>query len=273
MRSLALIRGAVLLGLALALLPARAAEKVYTFGISPQNSATELAETWSPVLAWLSARSGIRLRFATATSSADFSARLGKGAFDFCYVNPQQYTLLNKKPGYTAFAREKDRSLKGILVVGRQSKIDSLQQLDGATLVFSSPTSFAASVLPQAELRKQGIRFTPQYVNSHESVYLNVAKGLYPAGGGIVRTFELADPETRDALRVLFSTKSYPPHAIASHPRVPASARDKLRAAMLAMNEDPVGKELLAVIKFKGFEAGIDSDWDGIRALDLPPGE
>lgn len=251
--------------------PAWAAERVYSFGISPQSSPTELAETWAPVLAWLEARSGLKLRFATANSSADFSRRLAQGGYDFCYVNPQQYTLLHSKPGYEALARERDRRLKGILVTGRQSGIESLRDLEGATLVFSSPTSFAASVLPQAELRKQGIRFTVKYVNSHESVYLNVAKGLYPAGGGIVRTFEMADPETRDALKVLMTTKAYPPHAFASHPKVPKVARDKLQEAMLALNDDPVGQQLLELLKFKGIEAAANADWDDIRSLDLPP--
>jgi len=253
--------------------PALAAKKIYTFGVSPQKSSSELAETWAPVLAWLSAKSGVELRFSTAKSSAEFSKRLGKGGYDFCYVNPQQYTLLHKKPGYDAFAREKGRTLVGILVAGKESKISSLQELEGSTLAFSSPTSFAASVLPQAELRKLGIHFTPVYVNSHESVYLNVARGIYPAGGGIVRTFETAEPETRDALKVLMTTRGYTPHAIARHPRVAKSDMKKVQAAMIAMNDDPIGKQLLGVLKFKGLEAAVDSDWNDIRSLNLPAPE
>ena len=253
--------------------PGQASDRVYTFGISPQNSPTELAEAWTPVLAWLSEKSGIRLRFATANSSSDFSKRLAQGQYDFCYVNPQQYTLLHESPGYVAFAREKGRRLKGILVVNGQSRVAAVQDLQGSTLAFPSPTSFAASVLPQAELRKQGISFTPKYVNSHESVYLNVSKGSYPAGGGIIRTFELAEPEVRDKLRVLFTTRGYTPHAFAAHPRVNAAERDKLQAAMLLMGEDEAGSRLLASINFKGMEAGADGDWNDIRALNLPQGD
>ncbi len=243
----------------------------YTFAVSPQQSASDLAEIWAPVLAWLSERSGVNLRFATAKDSADFASRLGRGTYDFCYVNPHQYTLLHEKPGYQAMAREKDRRLKGILVTRKNSGIKSLKDLEGATLVFSSPTSFAASILTQAELRKQGIGFTPRYVNSHESVFLNVEKGLFPAGGGTTRTLEMADAPVRDNLSVLWTTQGYTPHAIASHARVPASVVKKVQAAMLAMNDDPAARPLLEKIGFKGFQAAVDADWNDIRALDLKP--
>ena len=246
-----------------------ASPKSYTFAISPQMSANELAEIWTPVLSWLSARSGVSLRFATARDSQDFSGRLSRGAFDFCYVNPHQYTLLAQKPGYLALAREKDRRLKGILVTRKDGPVKSLKDLDGATLVFSSPTSFAASILPQAELAKQGIKITPRYVSSHESVFLNVEKGLFPAGGGTTRTLELADDAVRNNLQVLLTTQGYTPHAIASHPRVPESVRKQVLAAMLAMNEDAAAKPLLEKIGFKGFQAAADADWNDIRALDL----
>lgn len=246
-----------------------AAPRSYTFAVSPQMSASELAEIWTPVLSWLSARSGVSLRFATARDSQDFAGRLSRGAFDFCYVNPHQYTLLRVSPGYEALAREKDRRLKGILVTRKDGPVKGLKDLEGATLVFSSPTSFAASILPQAELRKQGVNFTPRYVSSHESVFLNVEKGLFPAGGGTTRTLELTDDAVRNNLQVLYATQGYTPHAIASHPRVPESVRKQVLAAMLAMNEDPAAKPMLEKIGFKGFQAAADADWNDIRSLNL----
>lgn len=260
----------LLLGLTLLFaMPAGATDKVYIFGVSPQKSASALAEIWVPVLKNLSGRSGINLRFATARDSAEFSARLAKGGYDFAYVNPHQYTLLHANPGYEALAREKGRSLKGLLVVRKDGPVNALADLNGKTLVFSSPTSFAASILPQAELRKQGIQFTPRYVGSHESVYLNVDKGLAPAGGGIARTLDLSADEVRNNLRVLWTTQGYTPHAIASHPRVPEEVRKELLEAMLEMSADSAAKALLDGIGFKGFQAAQDADWDNIRALDL----
>ena len=242
----------------------------YRFGVSPQKSATQLAAAWSPFLKYLSEHSGVPLIFSTAPDSASFSSRLKAGEFDFCFVNPQQYLILHDSPGYEAFAREKDRLLQGLLLTHKDSGVHSLEELDGKELAFPSPTSFAASVLPQAELRKANINFTPRYVGSHASVYLNVAKQLVVAGGGITRSLELAPPEVRGELKILLKTAGYTPHAIASHPRIDEQTRSKLRAAISKLENDPGSAHILQSIGFKGIQPAQDSDWDGLRELALP---
>lgn len=243
--------------------------KVYSFAIVPQQAASELAESWSPVLSWLTAKTGIQLRFATAPSIPAFEQRLADGKYDFAYMNPYHYTVFSQKPGYQALAKEKNRRIQGILVVRTDSPIKELKDLEGETLVFPSPAAFAASILPRAELRKKGISFTPKYVSSHDSVYLNVAKGLYPAGGGITRTLTMAT-DVRDDLKILWTTEGYTPHAIAAHPSVPVEVRLTIQSAMLQMNEDNEGRKLLQAIGFKeGVTTATDTDWNDVRSLQI----
>jgi len=246
-----------------------AADKVYTFGVVPQQAASEMAETWLPFLSWLSDKSGIKLRFVTAPDIPTFEKRLGEGAYDFAYMNPYHYTVFHKVPGYEALAKEMDRKLKGILVVRKDSPIKDIKELNGATLVFPAPAAFAASILPRAALRKAGVAFTPKFVSSHDSVYLNVQHGLYPAGGGIVRTFDMLDEATKKELRILWATPGYTPHVIATKPNLPKSISKKLLDTMLNMNEDPSGQEKLKLIGFKGIVAAEDSEWDDIRQLNI----
>ena len=75
----------------------------------------------------------------------------------------------------------------------------------------------------------RGIRFEPSYVSSHDSVYLAVYRGLYLAGGGVMRTFLNAPPEVRDQLRILWTTEGYTPHAVAALPSVAPRNLEKLR--------------------------------------------
>jgi len=84
-----------------------ASEKIYTFGVVPQQAASEMAETWLPFLAWVSAKSGVTLRFVTAPDIPAFEARLAKGEYDLAYMNPYHYTVFHKKSGYEALAKEK----------------------------------------------------------------------------------------------------------------------------------------------------------------------
>ena len=118
-------------------------------------------------------------------------------------------------------------------------------------------------------MEQQGIEIIPSYVSSHDSVYMNVARGFFPAGGGVMRTFNNSAPEIRDQLKVLWTTPTYTPHAIAIHPRVNADTVEKIKTALLEMNQDPKGKALLKDINFKGIELAENADWDDVRALNI----
>jgi phosphonate transport system substrate-binding protein len=244
-------------------------QESFTFGIVPQQSASRLAKIWAPVFAYLGQRAGMGLKFHTAPNIPSFERRVAAGDYDFAYMNPYHYTVFSREPGYRAFAKAKGKRIKGILVARKDSPIQSPRELDDETLAFPAPAAFAASVLTRAFLTREGITFTPKYVSSHDSVYRTVAKGLYPAGGGVLRTFNSVDPEVRERLRVLWTTQGYTPHAFSAHPRVPAHAVERLVQAMVEMNENEEGRTLLTTLSVMGFEVAQDSDWNDVRGLDI----
>ena len=248
-----------------------ASQMTLTIGIVPQQSPEKLAQVWNPILRFLSDKTGYNLRFATAKDISTFEQRLEKGEYDVAYMNPYHYTVFHKSPGYQVFAKEKDIRLKGIIVVRKDQKISSIQQLQDTTIAFPGPYSFAASILPQAEFDKQKIRIHAKYVASHDSVYLAVARGLFVAGGGVIKTFENIAPELRDQLTILWSTGEYTPHALAAHPRVAQEVVKHLQNAMLEMDDEAEGKKLLEGIGFKGISSAQDKDYDTIRRLNIPP--
>jgi phosphonate transport system substrate-binding protein len=247
------------------------ADKIYTFAVVPQQSASQLAETWSPVLAWLSQQSGVQLRFVTTPDIPSFEKALSAAEYDFAYMNPYHFTVFNDNPGYHALARAKDAPLKGIVVVAKNSPITHINQLSGSAISLPAPASFAASLLVQAELKRHEVNVKPEFVKSHNSVYRNVALGLFPAGGGVPRTLLMMDEDVRNELRVLWETPEFTSHAIAYHPNMEPEVINKIQQAMDAMPKDPVGLELLSKIGFKGFEAARDKDWDDVRQLHIKP--
>jgi len=242
-----------------------------SFGIVPQQAAGRLAELWVPLLRRLGELSGLRLGFKTAADIPTFETRLAAGQYDLAYMNPYHYAVFHDHPGYVAFAKERDRKLQGLVVVRSDSPLRQLADLDGLTLAFPAPAAFAASVLPRAELDNRRITYRAQYVASHDSVYQAVAKGLFPAGGGVMRTFDAVAPEIRRQLRVLWTTPGYTPHAFAAHPRVPQPLIPQLQAGMAALGSDPQGTQALEALELKGLVAATDDDWNDIRALKLPP--
>ena len=247
--------------------PAHANEnKPLFFGIVPQQSATRMAEIWLPVINEMKAKTGLDIRFTTTKDIPTFEACLARGAYSLAYMNPYHYTTFHDLAGYQAFARQKDRNLKGILVARKDSGLASLKDLDGKQVAFPSPAAFGASVLPQAEAKREGLEIDPIYVKSHDSVYRAVALGLFPAGGGVERTFNSFPEEVRASLTIIYTTGAYTPHAFAAHKDLPPETVAALQSAMLAIT-DPA---LLSPLGMKGFEAGGNADWDDVRALNLP---
>ncbi|NVD06710.1 phosphate/phosphite/phosphonate ABC transporter substrate-binding protein [Vibrio sp. JPW-9-11-11] len=239
------------------------------FGVVPQQSASRLAQQWVPIMAHLSEVTGLEIEFQTAADIPTFEQRLARGTYDIAYMNPYHYTVYSQAPGYRAIAKARDKTIKGIIVTQRSNPSDSIQTLNNQTLAFPSPAAFAATILTQADLKNAGVRVQSDYVSSHDSVYLSVAKGFYPAGGGVLRTFTALTEEVKSQLKILHTTQSYTPHAIASHPRLNQKQVDLLRNALTGLDSSPQGQALLNPLKIKGFQSALDGDWDDVRQLDI----
>ena len=242
---------------------------VNSFGIVPQQSAARLAHLWTPVCRYISERSGLRVIFKTAKDIPTFEKRLSAGEYDIAYMNPYHYTVFSTDPGYRAFAQETEKRIRGIVVVQKDSAYQSIWELEGKILAFPAPAAFAASMLPRAYFEKNGIAITPQYVKSHDSVYLAVLRGIYPAGGGIQRTFNNISEATRSGLRILWTTPGFTPHAFAAHPRLSTPTVEALAKAMVAMSKDADGQKLLNNLKLRPIGPARDEDWDDVRELGI----
>ncbi|QKT04054.1 phosphate/phosphite/phosphonate ABC transporter substrate-binding protein [Ectothiorhodospiraceae bacterium 2226] len=238
------------------------------FGVVPQQVPRQSVRNWMPLLRYLEAQTGYPLQFQTARDIPTFEQRLLQGEYDLAYLNPYHYIVFNATTGYLPLARE-NVPLQGIVVVQAEAAIRDLKDLRGTTIAFPGPGAVAATLVPRAYLARLGIPHEAQFVGSHDSVYRAVARGLFPAGGGIRRTYEALDPEVSGRLRVLWSSPPLTPHPVVVHPRVEAEAVDALRAALLQMGSDPGGRAILKTLGFQHFEPAEDADYDDVRALDL----
>lgn len=252
---------------------ARTAQAVeYSIGISPQQSASELAKRWVPVIKYLSDTSGIIFHFRTSKDIATFNTDSGIGLYDIMYVNAHHYTVFHNAPGYVAFAHEKECTNGGLIVVPKGSAVQKVEQLQGASIAFASPGAVMGTWLPAQYLKQQRVSFSLKYVKSFDSVYRSVAKGLFPAGGGEERTLASLDPEIKTQLRVIWKS-DFPCHPFSAHQRVPPEVMQQLQKAMFNMDRTPQGIALLKSANMKGFEPAYDADYNGVRKMKLKPFE
>ncbi len=224
-------------------------ETVYKFGVVPQFEPRKLASTWLPILQELAKRTGRQFQMVGSPEIPHFETAFLNGEFDFAYVNPYHAVLAAQKFGAVPLVRDGSRSLFGIVVVRKDSAIQTVKELGGKKVAFPAPNALGASLVIRAELKSlYEVQVNPIYVNTHSSVYLNVILGRADAGGGVMSTLKRQKPNIQDRLRVLYRTRKMNPHPITAHPRVPIPHRQSVQQAFLDMAIDDIAVKLLKKI-------------------------
>ncbi|QKJ22975.1 phosphate/phosphite/phosphonate ABC transporter substrate-binding protein [Poseidonibacter lekithochrous] len=236
-------------------------------GVVPQQSPLKLAKKWLKVTKYLEEQTGIKVVFKTETSIPKFEKMLYAGKYDIAYMNPYHFIVAKKTQNFEAFTRA-DKNIVGI-VLSKEKEVDfSKDNLAGKTFLFPAPNAFAATLLPKFELREKfGIDIDKEakvlYVNSHDSVYKGISRGIGYLGGGIVRTFNnFVDKNDKDKLNIVYKTDAYPSHPIAAHPRVKNDDIMKIQKAFLAMP-----KEIKKSLSIKNFIVTNSAEYDVIKEV------
>ena len=242
MSSLALIALFILFG-------AQASARTFTVGVVPQFEARKLHATWRPLLDELARTTGHRFELLGNSSIPEFEASYAAGEFDLIYSNPWHAVIANELQGYLPIVHDRARKLRGVLVIPTASNITDVTELRGQEIAFPSPNALGASLLMRADLKRIfGIDIIPVYVDTHSSVYLNVALGTTAAGGGVMRTLNEQPENIRQRLKVLYQTRAMPPHPISVHPRVTESDRMQIQQALVKLGAQPNSQQLFADI-------------------------
>lgn len=254
--------------LTLLLLSASTLQADIIMGVVPQQSPLKLQKVWQPIASYLSEKTGKKIIFKTEKSILQFEKVLYSGGYDFAYMSPSHYVIAHKKKGYLAKLRAA-KDVKGILVMHKDSNITTLND-DKARYLFPSPNAFAATLLTKYELIEK-FKVDPKvldrarYVNSHDSVYKAVSRGIGDIGGGIERTFKnLSDLQTKENLIIVHTTTAYPSHPFAFKPSVDPQIAEKIIQALLQMPE-PLQESL----SIKGLKEVDDSEYTSVENLAL----
>jgi phosphonate transport system substrate-binding protein len=246
------------------------AEAAYSFGVIPQFEAHERADTWLPIIAELSKRSGLRLFMKGPSRMPDFDTAFAAAEYDFAYLSPYLAARAMHKQKYLPLVRDAGNELFGILAVRKDSAYRSVKDLGGQKIAFPSHYATGASLLVRADLETlYGISYTPIFAQTHDSAYLNAVLGTTAAVGGVQSTFDRQKAEVRDQLRIIHQTRKIPPHPVIAHPRVPEAHRLRFQKAFLDLAATPEGARLLARVPMQRPIAANVADYDIITSLNL----
>ncbi len=219
------------------------AERVYTVAIVPQFPLLELKERWEPFLELLSKETGLKFALKFYESIPHFEKDILAGNPDLAFMSPYHQVMVKKH--YIPLIKDKT-PLEGILVVRKDSPINSVKELDGKTIAFPAPNAYAAALYMRALLReKEKITFTPIYVKTHNNVYRWVVLGKAEAGGGVNNTLQREREEIKAQLRILYITPGSAPHPFSANKKIPKEIQNLIKEAFLKIAKDPKNRILL----------------------------
>ena len=253
------------------LVAASASAQALRFGVVNQRSPQLTAQYWNPILDHVTRQSGVSLVLQIGKSASDTTARAVRGDLDVYYTH-HLFTAERDRLGWRVFGRGAGEGIRAEIVVGADSPITALAQLQGQSVVFPSPEAFVGYWIPMDALMKAGLQVTPQFAGNQEGAMAQLRSGAARAAGVNAKVMSEYAKRENMRYRSLWVSERYLDLALMVHPRVPAAVAERLRAAFVGMAQDPAGMRVLEasadLIKQEppfGFVASDNRDYNNYR--------
>ncbi len=250
--------------------PNPAAAPTYRFAVYPLHNPQLLVAAYQPLVDLLNTQvTDARLELEASRDYQTFEAKYQARAPGFLLLNPWQ-TLQARKLGYRVIAMTGDaQDFKGLIIVRKDSGIQSPADLKGKRVCYPSPSAVAAAVMPQYFLHQHGIDVQRDlknvYVGSQESSIMNVYLGHADAGATWTlpwRLFQKNHPQEAAALKTAWHTGALRNNAVMVRNDVPAPLVDTVQATLLGLTHTAAGQAILGGMATARFTAADDASYD-----------
>ncbi|MBI1383734.1 MAG: PhnD/SsuA/transferrin family substrate-binding protein [Rhizobiales bacterium] len=248
---------------------------VVRFGLTPVFLNNDL-ELLSRLKEYLARRLGSEVMLVQRRTYEEITSLLVSGQLTAAWICGYPYVTYREQLSVVAVPLWRGRPLyQSYVIVGAERPADRLEDLTGDIHAFSDPNSNSGYLVTMAALAERAQR--PEeffrrtfFTYGHRNVVRAVASGLAESGsvdGYVWEVIAELEPELAGRTRVLLRSDwlGFPPIACMARLRE-ARATIALREALLDMSNDPVGAEVLRLLRLDGFAPATPSLFDGIAA-------
>lgn len=245
----------------------------FIFGIHPLHNPKRLQEIFGPIAKYLSNNIiGTHFRIEASRSYAAFDKKLYTRKFHFSLPNPYQ-TINALEHGYTVFGKmADDENFRGIILVRKDSGINSIADLKGKAISFPAPTALAATMMPQYYLQSHGLNVMKdiniRYVGSQESSIMNVMLGDTIAGATWPppwRALSKERPKLQKELKVIWKTDPLPNNSLIARDDVDKEIVRQVTKLLLNLHKTKKGKLWLNKMELSQFEYATNETYQPVK--------
>ncbi|MDH5393082.1 MAG: phosphate/phosphite/phosphonate ABC transporter substrate-binding protein [Gammaproteobacteria bacterium] len=234
----------------------------YVFGVHPLHNPQRLHEVFSPLMTYLSKNiEDSVFKLEASRNYAAYDKKLYSSKFDFALPNPFQ-TVNAVKKGYIVFGKmADDENFRGIILVRKDSQIESIADLKGKIVSYPAPTALAATMMPQYYIQSHGVDVMKEvdnrYVGSQESSIMNVF--LKHSVAGATWPFPWISlsrerPELAEQLVVKWQTDPLVNNGLVVKPEVPKAVVADVSSLLFNLHNTEEGRLILSRMELSSFE-------------------
>jgi len=243
-------------------------------GLLPEQNIFRQLQRYEPLAACLSARTGVTVRLSVLPRYGNIVRNFASSGLDGAFFGSFTYALAHRRLGVEVLARPQmlngSSTYFGVILVRRDSGIRNIQGLRGKRFAFVDQATTAGYLLPLSSFAHAGIKdyrtFLGEtyFAGTHEDVVHDVLDGKADAGAAkssVLERMAGGDPRVRSDLTFLDRSPDVPENALALSPRVTPEIRERVRHVLLALHEDPEGRDALAHLGAMRFIPTRDEDY------------
>jgi phosphonate transport system substrate-binding protein len=254
------------------------AEQTLRAGVASMITPVSAVKYYQQVVDYLGQKLGMPAEMVHRTTYDEIDVMLEEGKLDVAFICSSPYVLDQKKFGVELLVAPQVSgavNYNSNIIVHKDSRIDSVEQLRGKSFVFVDPKSNTGRLYPAyllAKRQESPERFFSSFLYSYshnksvELVAKNRADGA--AVDSIVYDFMVAtDSPYAAQTKVIHRSPPFGIPPVVVPPDIPAHLKLALQEIFLKMHDDPLGQAILGEMRIEKFVEVPDSNYDPIRAM------
>jgi phosphonate transport system substrate-binding protein len=240
-----------------------AGTKSLLIGLIPEQNIFKQIERYTPIADYLSAKTGAKVRLKVLTRYGNIVDNFVSLGLDGAFFGSFTYVMAHMKLDVEVLARPEaidgTSTYHGVIFVRKDSRINSIRQMQGKRFVFVDKATTAGFLFPLVYFKKQGVKdyktyFTETYfAGTHkDAIYdvLNKKADIGAAKNTVFQEMAQKDKRIRLELKILTRSADVPENALAVRNNLDTSFQKAIQETLLNMHNDPAGQLVL-----KGFNA------------------
>ena len=248
-----------------------------TIGLIPERNIFTQLDRYEPLAEYLSKRIGADIKLKVLTRYGNIVDNFVSAGLDGAFFGSFTYTLAHAKLGVEPIARPETvdgiSTYYGLIMVRKDGGIKTAQDMKGKIFAFVDRATTAGYLLPLAYFKENGIddyqTFLREtyFAGTHEAaIYdlLNKKADICAAKDTVFTRLAAKDRRLNTELVLLARSPDVPENGLALRKNFDGAIKNELKKALLSMDKDPEGLDVLKKFGARKFIETTNNDYASV---------